>query len=125
VDRCSNGELRANGRLPAGSHATPGRLRRVDDCRVLHDRGRPYPSDRAGRPYFDFFGRSALGPVPLFEVTDIGEAHEDLRAAGIEVVGSPGRDKDWEWVHFRAPDGNLYELGGRPTLYSPGPPDAL
>jgi catechol 2,3-dioxygenase-like lactoylglutathione lyase family enzyme len=66
-----------------------------------------------GDPYFDFFGRAARGPVPLFEVTDIGEAHAELRDAGIELVGSPGRDGNWEWVHFRAPDGNLYELGAR------------
>jgi hypothetical protein len=28
-------------------------------------------------------------------------------------VGDLGRDSRWEWIHFRAPDGNLYELASR------------
>ena len=66
-----------------------------------------------GDPYFDFFKEQAAGPVPLFEVTDLGAAHDDLRNAGIPLVGAPGRDANWEWIHFRAPDGNLYELGAK------------
>lgn len=66
-----------------------------------------------GDPYFDFFNEQASGPVPLFEVTDLGKAHDELRSAGIPIVGAPGRDGTWEWIHFRAPDGNLYELGAK------------
>jgi catechol 2,3-dioxygenase-like lactoylglutathione lyase family enzyme len=64
------------------------------------------PGDR----YFDFFRRESSGPVALFEVDDIHAAYAALTAAGIEIVGTLERDSNWEWLHFRAPDGNLYEL---------------
>ena len=63
-----------------------------------------------GDPYFDFFTAEAQGPVPLFEVDDVHRAQSELEAAGIEIVGHLGHDSTWEWIHFRAPDGNLYEL---------------
>ena len=63
-----------------------------------------------GDPYFDFFRDHAHGPVPLFEVDDVRTARGELEAAGIEIIGDLGRDDRWEWIHFRAPDGNLYEL---------------
>jgi catechol 2,3-dioxygenase-like lactoylglutathione lyase family enzyme len=66
-----------------------------------------------GDPYYDFFSGHATGPVPLFEVDDVGVARSELEAAGIEIVGPPGRDSNWEWIHVRAPDGNLYELASR------------
>jgi catechol 2,3-dioxygenase-like lactoylglutathione lyase family enzyme len=66
-----------------------------------------------GDPYFDFFRDHAHGPVPLFEVDDVHAARAELEAAGIEIIGPLGRDSRWEWVHFRAPDGNLYELASR------------
>ena len=66
-----------------------------------------------GHPYFDFFSRHARGPVPLFEVDDLNQARQRLVEARTEIVGSPGRDSNWEWLHFRAPDGHLYELSTR------------
>ena len=66
-----------------------------------------------GDPYFDFFRDHARGPVPLFEVDDVHAARAELEAAGIAIIGDPGRDRRWEWIHFRAPDGNLYELASR------------
>jgi catechol 2,3-dioxygenase-like lactoylglutathione lyase family enzyme len=63
-----------------------------------------------GDPYYDFFGEHASGPVPLFEVDDVHSARRELEAAGIEVVGSTEHDSTWEWIHVRAPDGNLYEF---------------
>ena len=66
-----------------------------------------------GDPYFSFFAEHAGGPVALFEVADVHGARGELVAAGIEVVGSIEREREWEWLHFRAPDGNLYELGQR------------
>jgi catechol 2,3-dioxygenase-like lactoylglutathione lyase family enzyme len=68
-----------------------------------------------GHPYFDFFRDHARGPVPLFEVDDVHAARAELEAAGIAVIGEIGRDSRWEWTHFRAPDGNLYELASRRT----------
>jgi catechol 2,3-dioxygenase-like lactoylglutathione lyase family enzyme len=68
---------------------------------------------RPGDPYFAFFYQHAHGPVPLFEVVDLDAAVEELVAANIEIVGQRGRDRRWDWIHFRAPDGNLYELSCR------------
>ena len=67
------------------------------------------PGDR----YFDFFGEQATGPVALFEVDDVRRARDEISSAGIELVGGIERDRQWEWVHVRAPDGNLYELASR------------
>jgi predicted enzyme related to lactoylglutathione lyase len=66
-----------------------------------------------GDPYFEFFTKNAAGPVPLFEVDDVHLARAELVEAGMEILGEMGRDRQWEWLHFRAPDGNLYELGSR------------
>ena len=66
-----------------------------------------------GDPYFELFEQHARGPVPLFEVDDLANARRELIDAGIEIVGSVGRDREWEWLHFRAPDGNLYEVASR------------
>jgi catechol 2,3-dioxygenase-like lactoylglutathione lyase family enzyme len=76
-----------------------------------------------GDPYYEFFEEHATGPVPLFEVGDVHQARQELLDAGIEIVGPLGRDRHWEWVHFRAPDGHLYELASRlPTLRTLRPP---
>jgi catechol 2,3-dioxygenase-like lactoylglutathione lyase family enzyme len=66
-----------------------------------------------GHRYYDFFGRHASGPVPLFEVDDVRRARAELVAAGHEVIGEIEDDATWEWLHFRGPDGNLYELASR------------
>src|SRR2546429_4500342 len=60
-------------------------------------------------PYFQFAG----GYVALFEVDDLRGAQAELAAAGIELVGDIERDTNWEWLHFRAPDGNVYGLTSR------------
>jgi hypothetical protein len=49
----------------------------------------------------------------LFEVDEVHTARAELAAAGIEIVGAIKRDSNWEWLHFRAPDGKLYELASR------------
>jgi catechol 2,3-dioxygenase-like lactoylglutathione lyase family enzyme len=66
-----------------------------------------------GHPYYEFFSAHANGPVPLFEVDDVHAARRELEAAGIEILGPLDRDSNWEWIHVRAPDGNLYELASR------------
>lgn len=50
------------------------------------------------------------GPVPGFLVSDIAAATDELRAAGIEILGSLQRQGGYAWQHFRAPDGFVYEL---------------
>jgi catechol 2,3-dioxygenase-like lactoylglutathione lyase family enzyme len=67
------------------------------------------PGDR----YYELFREQATGPVPLFEVEDVHAARAELEAAGVELVGTTERDSSWEWIHLRAPDGNLYELASR------------
>lgn len=66
-----------------------------------------------GGPYFEFFRQHAVGPVPLFEVDDVHQARLELESAGAQLIGEVGQDRDWEWIHFLAPDGNLYEKASR------------
>ena len=50
------------------------------------------------------------GPVPEFLVDDVYAAAGELEAAGVELLGPPRSSEDAAWVHFRAPDGNVYGL---------------
>ena len=61
------------------------------------------PSD-SEHPHF------STGPVPEFLVEDLPAALAELEAAGVEILGKPElRDREG-WLHFRAPDGNVYGL---------------
>jgi catechol 2,3-dioxygenase-like lactoylglutathione lyase family enzyme len=51
-------------------------------------------------------GHLQTGPVVGFEVDDLAGAMEELREAGVEMLGAAGPT----WQHFRGPDGNVYEL---------------
>jgi catechol 2,3-dioxygenase-like lactoylglutathione lyase family enzyme len=57
-----------------------------------------------------FFGS---GPVVGFLVEDFASARVALEATGVEFIGEPQRDGGAVWNHYRAPDGNVYELMGR------------
>ena len=50
------------------------------------------------------------GPVPEFLVDDLAAAADEFRAAGIELLGEVGGTAEEGWLHFRAPDGNVYGL---------------
>ena len=51
------------------------------------------------------------GPVVGFLVDDLEASRRDLEAAGAEMVGGYGPNEDgYETIHFRAPDGNVYEI---------------
>jgi len=50
------------------------------------------------------------GPVVGFAVDDIEAARAELEAAGIEIVGPIGRGGGMAWLHFRGPDGTVWEL---------------
>ncbi len=51
------------------------------------------------------------GPVVGFLVDDLAASRRAVEAAGGEVVSGYGPNEDgYETVHFRAPDGNVYEL---------------
>lgn len=57
-----------------------------------------------------FFGS---GPVLGFEVESFAVARAALIAAGIQFLyPDPQRHAGQAWQHFRAPDGNVYEIIG-------------
>ncbi|HLQ62373.1 MAG TPA: 4a-hydroxytetrahydrobiopterin dehydratase [Candidatus Acidoferrales bacterium] len=70
------------------------------------------------------------GPVIGFLVDDLESAVAELRQAEVEIVFGPRSSPDGSaWVHFRGPDGNLYELTraagvSRSDLYQPVTPEA-
>jgi catechol 2,3-dioxygenase-like lactoylglutathione lyase family enzyme len=68
----------------------------LPDGRHVEVFGAGYP----GKEHFE------TGPVVGFAVTDLAQAVQELRDAGIALVGEPGPT----WQHFRGPDGNVYEL---------------
>jgi predicted enzyme related to lactoylglutathione lyase len=52
----------------------------------------------------------STGPVVGFVVDDLGAAVRELEAAGVELLGGQVDERGAGWRHFRAPDGNVYEL---------------
>jgi catechol 2,3-dioxygenase-like lactoylglutathione lyase family enzyme len=72
-----------------------------------------YGSDDADH---EFFGTS---PVAGFCVDSFEVARAALEAAGIEFIyAEPQRAAGRAWQHFRAPDGNVYEVIGPDDLDS-------
>jgi catechol 2,3-dioxygenase-like lactoylglutathione lyase family enzyme len=62
----------------------------------------------------------STGPVAGFLVDDVHSATAELRSAGVEIVLDPQVDETGNgWVHFRAPDGNIYELTQDPGVSRP------
>jgi catechol 2,3-dioxygenase-like lactoylglutathione lyase family enzyme len=61
------------------------------------------PSDQ-GHRYF------TTGPVVGFTVEDLPAAVAELERAGVELLGGQVDEQGEGWRHFRAPDGNVYEL---------------
>ena len=68
----------------------------LPDGRRVEVFGPGYP----GKEHFE------TGPVVGFAVQDIAGAVDELRSAGVELLGAAGPT----WQHFRGPDGNVYEL---------------
>jgi catechol 2,3-dioxygenase-like lactoylglutathione lyase family enzyme len=60
------------------------------------------------------------GPVVGFLVDDVDAAASELRARGIEIVHIEADERGNAWVHFRAPDGNIYEFTQDPGVSRPG-----
>jgi nicotinamidase-related amidase/catechol 2,3-dioxygenase-like lactoylglutathione lyase family enzyme len=58
--------------------------------------------------------RHLTSPVAGFLVDDIEAAAAELAAAGAEIVLPLQRAGERGWLHFRAPDGHLYELTRAP-----------
>ncbi len=60
------------------------------------------------------------GPVVGFLVDDVNAAASELRARGIEILHTAEDESGNGWVHFRAPDGNIYEFTQDPGVSRPG-----
>jgi catechol 2,3-dioxygenase-like lactoylglutathione lyase family enzyme len=56
-----------------------------------------------------FFG---AGPVVAFRVADFASTRARMIEAGAEFIGPIQTDGAVAWNHFRAPDGNVYEIIG-------------
>ena len=51
------------------------------------------------------------GPVAGFEVTNMVTAMKQLKKYKIKVItGIMGDPKRTQWIHFKGPDGNVYEF---------------
>jgi catechol 2,3-dioxygenase-like lactoylglutathione lyase family enzyme len=60
------------------------------------------------------------GPVVGFLVDDVHQAAAELRSAGAEILFESEVDGSGNaWVHFRAPDGNVYEFTQDPGVSRP------
>jgi catechol 2,3-dioxygenase-like lactoylglutathione lyase family enzyme len=60
------------------------------------------------------------GPVAGFLVDNLKDAAAELRSAGTEILfESEVDDNGNAWVHFRAPDGNIYEFTQDPGVSRP------
>ena len=56
------------------------------------------------------FNAHLTHPVAGFLVEDLDSAAAELEAAGAEIVLPRQGDDERGWLHFRAPDGFVYEL---------------
>jgi catechol 2,3-dioxygenase-like lactoylglutathione lyase family enzyme len=56
------------------------------------------------------YNRHLTHPVAGFLVADLEAASRELRAAGVEIVLPLQGGETRAWMHFRAPDGFIYEL---------------
>jgi catechol 2,3-dioxygenase-like lactoylglutathione lyase family enzyme len=65
-------------------------------------------------------GTSPPARSPASLVDDVHDATTELRSAGAEILYESGVDDSGNaWVHFRAPDGNLYEFTQDPGVSRP------
>ena len=59
--------------------------------------------------------RRTASPVVAFEVDDLQAACEELRVAGVELIGPTGSWNGFAWQYFRSPDGHIFELKSSPA----------
>jgi glyoxylase I family protein len=53
------------------------------------------------------------GPVVGFQVDDVEAGRSELEQARIELIGPVQQGGGLVWQHFRAPDGNIWEITSR------------
>ena len=105
------------------------RTERVEDLRQIRQErdvaGLAFPDGtevEVWRPEDEFHSFFGAGPVVGFRVEDFGDVRARMEAEGVEFLGPVRRSEKAVWVHFRGPDGNVYELigqrrEGRPPAY--------
>ena len=107
---------RIAGRQSSCPQAPPARV-------AGHRRGPPGPShvqSEGLRPDSPINRHFTTGPVAGFLVDDVQAATAQLRSAGVEILFESGLDDSGNaWVHFRAPDGNIYEFTQDPGVSRP------
>ena len=54
-------------------------------------------------------------PVIQFEVDDVGKARREMERKGVEFVGPLYQSEDEGWTFFKAPNGDVYSIGGKYT----------
>lgn len=59
--------------------------------------------------YHEYFG---TGPVPGHYVDDFAASVERLDSHGVQWLTEPDTAAGRTWRHYRAPDGNVYEVMG-------------
>jgi hypothetical protein len=84
---------------------------------VAHQDQKVTAFELPSRERFEVFGPDdqdhrhfTTGPVVGFVVRDLPAAVAELERAGVELLGGQVNDAGEGWRHFRAPDGNVYEL---------------
>jgi catechol 2,3-dioxygenase-like lactoylglutathione lyase family enzyme len=71
-------------------------------------------------PDSDINRHFTTGPVAGFLVDDVQAATDELRTQGVEILLLSEKDESGNaWVHFRAPDGNIYEFTQDPGVSRP------
>jgi catechol 2,3-dioxygenase-like lactoylglutathione lyase family enzyme len=70
-------------------------------------------------PDSDINRHFTTGPVAGFLVDDIEAAASELRSNRIDILLTEQDESGNAWVHFRAPDGNIYEFTQDPGVSRP------
>jgi catechol 2,3-dioxygenase-like lactoylglutathione lyase family enzyme len=70
-------------------------------------------------PDSDINRHFTTGPVAGFLVDDVRAAASELRSNRIEILLTEQDESGNAWVHFRAPDGNIYEFTQDPGVSRP------
>ena len=70
-------------------------------------------------PDTDMNRHFTTGPVAGFLVDDVRAVADELRSHGVEILLTEEDDRGNAWVHFRAPDGNIYEFTQDPGVSRP------
>jgi catechol 2,3-dioxygenase-like lactoylglutathione lyase family enzyme len=70
-------------------------------------------------PDSDMNRHFTTGPVAGFLVDDVRAVADELRSSGVEILHAEEDESGNAWVHFRAPDGNIYEFTQDPGVSRP------